>query len=47
VAITLTAFVTVGFSFNDKPTVNSQDGLAVATTAKSTNPLRRLLYFML
>ena len=35
------------FPYDDKPTVNSQGELAVATTAKSTNLLRRLLYFML
>jgi hypothetical protein len=29
---TVTAFVTVGFSFDDEPTVNSQDELAVATS---------------
>ncbi len=26
------AFVTMGFSFDDEPTVNSQDELAVATS---------------
>ena len=46
-AVTVTALVPVGISSDDEPTVNSQDELAVATTVKSSNPLRRLLYFML
>jgi hypothetical protein len=39
--------MTVGFPIDREPTVNSQGELAVATTAQSTNPLRRPLYFML
>ena len=37
---TITAHVTVGFPFDDEPTVNSQDELTVANPAQSTNPLR-------
>ena len=37
---TVTAFVTVGFSFDDEPMVNSQDELAVATSG-SLNLRRR------
>jgi hypothetical protein len=36
---TLTALAPVGFSFNDEPTVNSQDELAVATSG--SHNLRR------
>ena len=39
VEATVTAFVTVGFSFDDEPTVNSQDELAVATSG--SHNLRR------
>ena len=38
---TITAHVTVGFPFDDEPTVNSQDELAVATSG-SHNLRRRL-----
>jgi len=39
---TATALVTVGFSFDDEPTVNSQDELTVATSG-SHNLRRRLV----
>ena len=35
VEATVTAFVTVGFSFDDEPTVNSENGLTVATSGSS------------
>ncbi|MGD1103459.1 MAG: hypothetical protein ABSA59_15520 [Terriglobia bacterium] len=38
-AATVSALVTVGFSFDDEPTVNSQDELAVATSG--SHNLRR------
>jgi hypothetical protein len=41
-AATVTAFVTVGFSFDDEPTVDSQDELAVATSG--SHNLRRRSY---
>jgi len=39
VAITVIALMTMGFSFDDEPTVHSQDELAVATSG--SHNLRR------
>jgi hypothetical protein len=46
VEATVTAFVTVGFSLDDEPTVNSKDELTVATSG-SQDPRRRSMLHLL